>query len=391
MVARRGPTRAAGPPRCSWRASAVLVLALLAACSPSTARQQAPTPTPLPPQPAVEKPTYTVARGDIVEELQLSGRISAVRQDDLAFSQAGNVATIHVRATDVVTKGRLLAELNQGDLLNQLEQAELALQQVKLAIERDQRRRQFSIRRAELDLEEARARLRVAETATEREFAQFAVRRAELDLEEARTASDEDLDTQLAQRQLEYESVQGRVDAGRLFAPYGGEIASVGLAVGDPVEAYQPVITIMDPGETELRVENAVGADLLRLSPQQPVTIRFSRYPDTPLEGVIARLPQSATSAQSTVQADSAIRIDFEPGDLELDIGDLARVAVTLERKDGVLWLPPQAVRDFQGRRFVVVQNGDRQRRVDVKIGIANSDRVEIVEGLDEGQVVIGQ
>jgi multidrug efflux pump subunit AcrA (membrane-fusion protein) len=55
-----------------------------------------------------------------------------------------------------------------------------------------------------------------------------------------------------------------------------------------------------------------------------------------------------------------------------------------------VLWLPPQAIRTFEGRKFVVVQEGDAQRRVDVKIGVEGEDRVEIVEGLNEGQVVVG-
>jgi multidrug efflux pump subunit AcrA (membrane-fusion protein) len=59
--------------------------------------------------------------------------------------------------------------------------------------------------------------------------------------------------------------------------------------------------------------------------------------------------------------------------------------------KDNVLWLPPQALRVFDGRRFAVVQDGNDQRRVDVKVGIQTADRVEIEEGLEEGQTVVGQ
>ena len=72
-------------------------------------------------------------------------------------------------------------------------------------------------------------------------------------------------------------------------------------------------------------------------------------------------------------------------------MGDLVRVQAELERKDDVLWLPPQALRIFDGRRFAVVQDGDVQRRVDVKVGIQTADRVEIEEGLEEGQTVVGQ
>ncbi len=61
-----------------------------------------------------------------------------------------------------------------------------------------------------------------------------------------------------------------------------------------------------------------------------------------------------------------------------------------LEQKDGVLWLPPAAIRTFEGRTFVVIQEGAAQRQVDVTLGIESDDRVEIEEGLVEGDVVVG-
>lgn len=371
--------------------SALLVISVLAGCSSGGGQAAAPTPTPLPLQPAVEKPTYAVQRGDIVEELRLSGRVSAVRQDDLSFAQDGNIATVYVRATEEITKGRLLMELDQGERLNQLESAKLVLDRSTLALRRNQERQEFGTKRAELDLQEAELRLQQAGTAVERQLAQIQIERAQLNLDEARASTDEDLDNQVAQAQLEYDRIRAQVDAGRLYAPYDGIVAELGAEPGGSVQAFQPVVTIMDPVEREIRVENAISTDLARLSPQQAVTLRFSRYQDQPIEAVIERLPQSATSTQSTVRADTAVHISFEPGDLELDIGDLVEVVVTLQRKENVLWLPPQAVRTFQGRRFVVVQDGDRQRRVDVKLGIAGPDRVEIAEGLEQDQQVIGQ
>ena len=65
------------------------------------------------------------------------------------------------------------------------------------------------------------------------------------------------------------------------------------------------------------------------------------------------------------------------------------RVTVILEQKDDVLWLPPQAIRTFEGRRFVVVQADGFQQRVDVTIGIEGNDRTEIEAGLEEGQIVV--
>jgi multidrug efflux pump subunit AcrA (membrane-fusion protein) len=70
-------------------------------------------------------------------------------------------------------------------------------------------------------------------------------------------------------------------------------------------------------------------------------------------------------------------------------MGDRLRLTSELERSEGTLWLPPQAVRTFEGRSFVVIQEGSAQRRIDVRVGIRSDGRVEILDGLEEDQVVI--
>jgi multidrug efflux pump subunit AcrA (membrane-fusion protein) len=85
------------------------------------------------------------------------------------------------------------------------------------------------------------------------------------------------------------------------------------------------------------------------------------------------------------------VSVDSTASNAQFEEGDLVRVTVVLERKDDVLWLPPQAIRTFEGRQFVVVQEGDGQLRVDVKVGIESEDRVEIEEGLEEGQIIVGR
>jgi hypothetical protein len=77
----------------------------------------------------------------------------------------------------------------------------------------------------------------------------------------------------------------------------------------------------------------------------------------------------------------------------------VAQLVVVIERKEGVLWLPPEAIRSFEGRSFVVVREGGspdeakplRERRLPVRTGIESEERVEIVEGVEEGAVVVGQ
>jgi multidrug efflux pump subunit AcrA (membrane-fusion protein) len=71
-------------------------------------------------------------------------------------------------------------------------------------------------------------------------------------------------------------------------------------------------------------------------------------------------------------------------------MGEVATVLLRLERHESVLWISPAALRTFQNRDFVIVQDGEVQRRVDIRLGLQSPDRVEILEGLSEGQVVLG-
>jgi multidrug efflux pump subunit AcrA (membrane-fusion protein) len=134
---------------------------------------------------------------------------------------------------------------------------------------------------------------------------------------------------------------------------------------------------------------------MLELTENMPIIARLSSRPGEELHGFIRKLPYpygGGGSSEDVENEDQSTRITLEsiPPDLELEVGDVLRVEVVLESKDGVLWLPPQAIRTFDNRRFVVVQEGEAQRRVDVKVGIEGEERVEIEEGLTEGQVVLG-
>ena len=63
---------------------------------------------------------------------------------------------------------------------------------------------------------------------------------------------------------------------------------------------------------------------------------------------------------------------------------------VLLASKEGVLWLPPDAIRSAGGRTFVIINSESGPQSVDVELGLQTRDRVEIISGLEDGQVVVG-
>jgi hypothetical protein len=82
--------------------------------------------------------------------------------------------------------------------------------------------------------------------------------------------------------------------------------------------------------------------------------------------------------------------MDKPPSKDTYQSGDKVSVRVELANKKGVLWLPPAAIHEVGGRTFVIADTGLGPQRIEIEIGLKTQDKVEIVSGLTEGQIVIG-
>lgn len=215
---------------------------------------------------------------------------------------------------------------------------------------------------------------------------------SQLEVQHLEAGVDPRLAQAVAQAELELADLQAQITDTLIVAPFGGEVTAVSTAAGKAVEGFKPVLVLADP--TELEVTADLSDDEMRkLGEGQEAIVVSSQYPGQELPAAIRSLPYpygSGGSAGGLEEEDRTTHLDVDLDGVSLEPGDLVRVTVVLERKDDVLWLPPAAIRTFEGRKFVVVQEGAGQRRADVTLGIESEDRIEIVDGLEEGQVVVG-
>jgi hypothetical protein len=169
------------------------------------------------------------------------------------------------------------------------------------------------------------------------------------------------------------------------------------LIAGQGVEAYRPVASIADVNSLEIAA-TLMSSQMDGLEEGMEVKVTAARRPGLELTGIIRQLPYpygsgGNPSVSNVEERDATTRIELNESleEAGMELGDLVRVEVVRERKDDVLWLPPQALRNFDGRRFAVLEEEGSQRRVDVVVGVETTERVEIEEGLEEGQTVVGQ
>ena len=331
--------------------SFVLLVPFFTACSGVLANTALATPTAIPLPAIAQKPTYKVQRGEMTSELIFPGRIAPVDKQELAFAAAGRVAKINVRRGDGVTKDQLLAELELGQ-------------------------DEFALRRAQANLEIAQLKLELARLqnppTSEVNRIQIAIQEQEVEL-----------------AQIALDEISVTYDGLRITSPIDGTVLSVSILEGATVETDQPVIVV---GNLEDMVVSATidPEDLARLVIGMNVTVSPVGKDISITGGTIRALPYPYGNAD-TESTDGSVQIALEksPAQLGYEVGDMVSVNLILEHKENALWLPLQAVREFEGRYFVIVRDGDVERRVDVKVGILEEDRIEIMDGLTEGQVVV--
>jgi multidrug efflux pump subunit AcrA (membrane-fusion protein) len=362
-------------------------------------QQNEPTPTPIPTAIVPMRPTYQVQTGEIVRATSFTGRVSPVETYDLFFRSGGRVRTLYAARNAMVSAGDVIADLEIDDLERELVSAQLNLERAESRLAEAEANLAFDRRTAEINVDIIKLRLtdlrrREPENLIGLAIQQKQVELAELALERLASGVDPLLENDVARARLALEKLNTEIDNARIIAPIDGRLLTVSLTVGRPVEPFVPVVVVADISELEVS-SDLTSSQLQELSEGMPVVLKMVGRPGQILTGTVRRLPYPyGTGGGASVQdldKSTRVTIDQSAEEIGYSLGDLMQVEVELERKENVLWLPPQAIRVFDGRRFVVVQDGDAQRRVDVRAGIQTPDRVEIVEGLEANQVVVGQ
>jgi multidrug efflux pump subunit AcrA (membrane-fusion protein) len=382
----------------------VMAAALLAGCAllPATRSEQAagePTPTPIPTAQIALKPTYTVQVGEVVKTSKFAGRISPVVEEELFFRADGRIRATFFKRNDPVSQGDVIAELEIDALERELKAAELELERAQVTLDEATHKLEFDRLVAQKQLEIAQIRMDgVAanrdSTHAEEDAQQKEVELAQIEVERLGAGVSPLLQNDLTRAEYAVQKLHEEIAEAQIVAPFDGVLLSLSLSPGQAVTAYAPVATLADPTELEVSA-NLLSDQLQLLAEEMPVTLELASRPGQLLDGQIRRLPYpygSGGSGQTLEEKDKSTRIAIDATGEELGfaLGDLVNATAIVERKVDVVWVPPQAIRNFNGRRFAVVQDGDVQRRVDVKIGIQAEERVEIEEGLQAGQTVVG-
>jgi len=355
-----------------------------------------------------------VQADDVLAELEVTDLRNQITQQEaetvgvqMDYDRRVTEAANSVRAAEL-RLAKLQADSSQSQIVNariNLERARTRLadaqdeynKSLDRSWEREEVREAYAngVLEAERALELAEAQYTDVMRAAQRVV--YDIELAQMDLDLARMRLTEvETGLELTRTLLSLDRLRDQLNDARIVAPFDGVILQLSILEGRQVQGYAPQMLIADPSELEVSADLA-DSEMRELSEGMTVTAEFVNSPGEEWSGVIRRLPYPYGSGGRTedgllTDEDSSVRITLDNLDLAaegFEISDRLRLTTELERSENTLWLPPQAVRTFEGRSFVVIQEGGAQRRVDVRVGIRATDRLEILEGLEEGQLVV--
>jgi HlyD family secretion protein len=185
--------------------------------------------------------------------------------------------------------------------------------------------------------------------------------------------------------QLSVDQIVAQIAEASLYAPIDGVVLEVNVSAGDSATAFETVITLALPEPLEAIASLAFN-DTQSLSVGMIGECEEFNHPETRVQCIIRQLPLSSRDADQTVRV--AASLDG------VELGGLVDIDMPLQISENVLWLPPEAIRTFQGRTFVIILTPDGERAVDVQLGLQTTERVEILEvegSVQEGDIVVGQ
>lgn len=318
-----------------------------------------------------------VACVDEISKLEVHDASVVPHVEEMYFSQAGTIDTVHVVIGEQVKAGDVLVTLNQDAQTRQMESLRAEIE--ALETEASYAQQLVTIDLAILEVE--KRALENQHTPDETAIALKDLEMEELLLQQEMEAAVRAL--KLSELRGKLETLETEISHNALHAPFDGRVIHMAeISRGSYVSAYAPLLFLADDSRLSIRSEY-ISAYTLGYASDMYALIDDKRYSLTPVEMDTQQYVSLIFSGE-TPMTDFIIH---EP-DENITAGKYAAVCLESLKREAALLVPSNALYLGDGTRYLyVIENGVRVRR-DVKTGVTNGVMTQIIEGLEEGERV---
>ncbi len=196
-----------------------------------------------------------------------------------------------------------------------------------------------------------------------------------------------DIDKDIAY--MNYEKIKEEIEKSKIYATMDGIITYMtNVSIGDYIKAQANVVKIADESELRLVVE---GDDAVKFSFGDNVEIEITIQKEKVIfegEVILAAYDRPENMAETFDEPTTIIDIkNFDSSDVK--INKEAKIILIEQSAENVIVIKKNRLKNYFGRTFVyLLEDGIKVER-DVEKGISSSITVEIIEGLEAGDVII--
>lgn len=314
-----------------------------------------------------------VVRAAVNQELSVVGTLVGDVNVSVVPKTAGRLQELRVRLGDRLTMGQRIAKIEDQELQEQVKQAEAAAEVAKATI----RQREADLALAKTNVDRSRnlfQRQLLPQQSLDDNEARYQSAIAALDLARA----------QNQQSSARLEELRITLENTVIVSPVNGFVARRAVDPGAFVGPNAPIVDVVDITRVRM-VANVVEKDLRQVGVGDLARVEVDAFPGENFMGRIARVAPTLDPSTRT----APIEIEIPNGDYRLKPGMYARVGVVIEQHKDAIIVPTNAVVDVNGSRGVYVNANGVAQFHPVKTGIEGNERIEILDGVSVGDMVV--
>jgi HlyD family secretion protein len=346
----------------------------------------------------------TVERGPFVRDIAAEGKVVAAVSPTL-YATSGGAVTLKVHAGDTVKIGQVLATIVSPELTNKLAQEQSNAD----AMEVEYRRAQIDARKQRSALQETYDNATIDQTTAERNldryqkaYAKGAVSNMDVDkakdaLDKAKIATthakanlgldNDSLSFDIQSKKLAHErqlllvkDLQRQVDDLNVKSPVDGQVGQLFIAERATVAKDAQLLSVIDLSalQVEMQVPESFARDL-GIGMSGEISGNGHTW-----KGLVSAISPEVVNGQV------AARLRFE-GETPKQLRQNQRlsVRVLLDKRDNVLTVQRGSFVDESGGSYAYLVRDGIAKKTPIRVGASSIDKVEILDGLKEGDRIV--
>ncbi len=333
--------------------------------------------------------TEPVKRQNVQKVVNATGEVRAIELVTVGAQVSGKIEKLYVLMGQNVKKGDLIAEIDSTTQQNEVDINKARLESYKA-----------QLNAAEVSLKIADKQYKRTQTLKAKKAA------SDEDLENAQdtfeTAKSKvtELQSSIKETEISLSTAETNLGYTKITAPLDGTIVSIPVKEGQTINAAMDtpaIVQIADLSQMEILIEISEG-DISNIKPGVKVTYSIladlNDVHETTLKSIDPGLTLLTNNEYTeVVESSEAIyyygRLVVPNDERKLRIGMTTQNVIYVENADNVLTIPVTALKTDGTQKYVDVLTAEGVKKRTVITGVSDGLRVEIKEGVSEGDEVV--